>query len=219
MREIFHDIASNLSSFDWPTTLQGIGAIWVALVASIALGAWKKQLKATKSTEHIDLLSDTIYEFILLMNPPLSLLYFTKIDFVSYADSHLNIPKAEKQSGVLKYIERNGEESSKKLFERLSPAREVLGKMKALAIKSEVLNLPGYEKCQYSIMMLERSFNQVEKFASFLGSPHLNGENPIIQESLYFFKEIEPEIIVKDIETQHSAFISFAKGVYAKSIK
>ena len=70
---------AHLAQVDISSLLQGIGAIWVAVVATAALSTWRKQLYAEKQLSFIDELTDTVHEFILLMASPTSHLRYAKI--------------------------------------------------------------------------------------------------------------------------------------------
>ena len=70
MCEFITTTIANLKSVNWPDLLQGIGSIWVAIVATLALNAWKHQSKAQRQMNFMDELTDSVHEFIQLMSAP-----------------------------------------------------------------------------------------------------------------------------------------------------
>jgi hypothetical protein len=61
-----------ISSQNWSSIFQAIAAIWVAVIATYALGQWKKQIKLQKQVDFVDQLTDEIHEFMLTASPLVS---------------------------------------------------------------------------------------------------------------------------------------------------
>jgi hypothetical protein len=217
MAEILQTILKWLAETDWPATLQGIGAIWVALIAQRALSTWRRQLSAQKQIEFIGELTDTVNKFILLMSTPLSQLSFAKMGISSQTGIAFDYEKYE-NPGAIAFIEREGQKTSKKMLDELSAVQPVLSRMKSLIVKGQVFGMRDYSKCLNASQMLEWSYNQIEAFSVIVGSQNMNWEHPAVQRILENLDAIEPEKIKTNLDNQSKEIILFAKGAYEDAL-
>lgn len=203
---------------DWLSIAQGVAGIWIAIIATIALSTWRRQIKAKKHIDFIDELTDTIHVFILSMSVPVSSLKFAKIGIDSYAGIH-DEPEDIKNPEAIAFIKKQGKSTGKDIREHLDAARPILSKMKSLAAKGQVFGIENYSKCQNACRMLEWSYNQIEAFSSIIGDPHLNWKHPDVQQTLDNVLSIDPERIESNLAEQNSEFLLFARQAYYKILK
>ncbi len=211
-------IAGHLSTWNWPEVLQGIGALWVALVATLALGAWKAQLRTEKELEFIYAITDAINEFLLEMPGPITHLELAQIG----AKSHdgLGIKYREfPNPGAVEFIEKRGPEYGKKMLESLAPARPLLGHIQALATKGQMFNFPDVNVCLEITEQLSRVFGRAEAFAVMIGSDHMNWNNPHVQKTLSGALGVEAEDLRKSLEMQSRAITGYAKKIYQLALR
>lgn len=216
--ELLSNLGRYLVQFDVSSFLQGVGAIWVAVVATLALRTWRKQLHAEKQLAFIDELTDTVHEFILLMAPPTSLLAFAKIGIDAHKGVAFGFEKYENAEAIA-YITKNGRSTSERISEKLSAVKPVLGKMQALAVKGQVLGLPDYPRCQNACVMLAWTHDHIEAFSALIGDPNMNWDNPLVQKSLSNLPKFDPERVNNTLQEQNMEFIVFAKQAYEKATR
>lgn len=214
--QIFRELAGYLGRLDLSAFFQGAGAIWVAVVATIALRTWRKQLHAEKQLTFIDELTDTVHEFILLMSAPVTQLELAQIGIEAYKGAASGFERYENAHAIA-YISKVGNTTSSKLFGSLAEVKPVLGKMRALAVKGQVLGFSEYSRCQNSCQLLGWTHDHVEAFAAILGIGDINWENPTVQQSLNDLPKFDPARVRTTLQEQNADFIEFARQAYAKA--
>lgn len=198
---------------DWLSIAQGVAGIWMAVVATIALNTWRRQIKAQRHVDFLDELTDTVHVFILSMSAPVSSLKFAKIGIDSYSGIHYDSEDIKKPEAVA-FIKEQGENTRKCIQDQLETVRPVVSKMKSLVAKGQILGIENYFKCQNACNMLEWSYNQIEAFSSIIGNASLNWKHPEVQQTLDEIMSIEPEEIEKNLVEQNSQYLLFAKQAY-----
>jgi len=198
--------------------LQLIVGTWLAIVATMALNTWRKQLLVEKQLSFIDELTDTVHEFILLMAAPTSHLRYAKIGIDAHKGAALGFEQYENAEAIA-FINKDGPGTSDRIMASLALVRPVLGKMQSLAVKGQVLSLQDYPKCQNACTMLAWSHGQLQAFCAIIGNPNLNWENPLIQKHLNNLSKIDADRINANLTEQSGEFIEFAKKVYENAIR
>ena len=216
--EAFRMLKTYLSELDLSALLQGIGAIWVAVVATIALRTWRKQLHAEKQLAFIDELTDTVHEFILLMASPTTQLEFAQVGIEAHKGVAFGFEQYE-HGAAIAYITKAGKDTSARLFESLAKVKPVLGKMRALVVKGQVLGFPDYPRCQNACQLLGWTHDHIEAFAAILANGNLNWENPVVQQSLSSLPKFDPHRVRTTLQEQNAEFIQFAKQAYEKATR
>ena len=211
-------LVRNFLLINWLAIIQGIAGIWVAIIATIALNTWKRQIKAHKHIEFLDELTDTIHNFILSMSEPITHLEFTKIGIDCYAGIH-NEPEDMKNPEAVAFIKKCGKSTRDDIRECLTAARTILSKMNSLVAKGQIFGIDNYSQCQEACRMLEWSYNQIEAFFSIIGRQHLNWYNPKVQSALEKVLLVNPEDIKNNLTQQNTNFLLFAKQAHTKILK
>jgi hypothetical protein len=91
MSNFIQNLQTFFSKIDWP----GVAGIYMAIIATIALNTWRKQIKAQKHVNFLDELTDTVHAFILSMSGPVTSLKFAKISID--AQSYVHKDSADKK--------------------------------------------------------------------------------------------------------------------------
>ena len=213
MYDLMQNLQAIFSETDWPSIMQGVAGIWVAILATIALNTWRKQIKAQKHVDFLDELTDTIHAFILSMSGPVSSLKFAKIEIDSYSHIHKNTDD-QKNVGAVEFIKKDGRFTRESIQKQLESVRPILSKMNSLVAKGQILGIKNYIKCQNACSMLECSYNQIEAFSSIIGNTNLNWENPEVQKTLDKILSVNSEQIDKNLVEQNSEYLLFARQAY-----
>lgn len=209
MYDFMQNLQTIFSKIDWP----GVAGIWMAILATIALNTWRKQIKAQKYVDFLDELTDTVHAFILSMSGPVTALKFAKITIDSY--SHVYKDSNDQENvGVVEFIKKDGSDTRESIQKQLEPVRPILSKMKSLVAKGQILGIKDYFNCQNACDMLEWSFNQIEAFSSIIGSTNLYWENPEVQKTLDKILTVDSEEIFRNMAEQNSKYLLFAKQAY-----
>ena len=218
MGEFVNKILQPLCEWNWAEIVKGIVSIWVAIVATLALKTWKRQSKAQKEIDFMDEIANAVHEFIDSMAAPTEMAKYIKIGIESYAGSpHLD-PEIENAEAVV-YIQRQGKEDSKRLYEYLKPCSPSLTKIRSLSVKGQVLGLKNYKDCHNACSMLTWQHDRIQALCYIIGSDSLNWRNPEVQESLSKVIQLDPEEIKKEIEEQNLRFLTFVKENYERIYK
>jgi hypothetical protein len=202
-----------LTKLDWTGTHSAIAAVWVAIIATYALGQWKKQIKLQKQVDFIDKLTDEVHEFMLAASPVVSSIKFTKIGFESYKGARTNYKNIENNNAI-SFIESRGKESSDRMISYIEPLRKIVGKMKSLTVKGQIYGIENYDKCQHAISVIEHVYRQMESFAYFIGNTNLEWENPEVQRALNSVVQIDTDLIDRNLSEQNTAYLLFAQDLY-----
>lgn len=87
-------------------------------------------------------------------------------------------------------------------------------KLRSLTAKGQVFKFNGYTKCQNAVAMLTWHFDRIEEFATVIGSPSWNWENPEILKCLKDVMAIDPNEVYKSVQENNVAIIEFARDTY-----
>ncbi len=204
-----------ISKQNWSAVLQGIGAIWVAIVATIALNQWKRQIKLQKQVDFVDLLTDEVHEFMLSASPVVSAIKYTKIGFTSFSGTNREY-KDLKHNGAISFIEKHGKEESEKMIKEIDQLRKIISKIRSLSTKGQMYGINNYAQAKASIEIMEHVYRQMEAFAYFIGNTHLNWLHPDVQNTLDGIAEMDEELISKNLAQQNIEYIKFAQDMYKK---
>jgi len=194
--------------------LTALAAIWVAFVATYGLHTWKHQARTQKYIQFMDELTDTVHEYILAMEAPIQYLKFIKISIDSHSEVELLKQNDTKNSGIIAYIEKDGESDQVRLNQYLDKVRSIRSRMMSLATKGQVLGFDNYNQCYNACKMLAWSHDQIEAFASMIGSVHLNWQNDEIQQALNKVMTVDVGTIRKNLEKHNVIFLEFIKQNY-----
>jgi len=204
-----------ISKQNWSAVLQGIGAIWVAIIATIALNQWKKQIKIQKQIDFVDLLTDEVHEFMLSASPVVSAIKFTKIGFKSFSGTNRDY-KEIKHNGAISFIEKHGKEESERMIKEIDQLRKIISKIRSLSTKGQMYGINNYAQAKESIEIIEHVFRQMEAFAYFIGKTNLNWLHPDVQNTLNSIAEMDEELISTNLAQQNIEYIKFAQNLYKK---
>jgi len=213
MMNIDCKIIETTAGWDWSAIIQAVVSIWVAIVATLALYTWKSQAKAKRQDDFLDTLLDSTHNFIILMEGPIAMVQWVKMDMQSHADlspadTRLNTP------GAIAYITRNGENHSKQLGELLEKCRPALTKVQSLIIKGKVLGIMDDGECNEYSVLIKWPYERILGFSQVIGDTTLNWGNPEVQETVDNVLALEAEDIREYSKEQYSRFIEFVQTKY-----
>jgi len=130
MSDFLQNLQTYFCKIDWP----GVAGIWMAIIATIALNTWRKQIKAQKHVNFLDELTDTVHAFILSMSAPVNSVKFAKIAIDAH--SYVHRDSADKRNvGAIEFIKKEGKDTRESIQEQLESVRPILSKMKTLVAK------------------------------------------------------------------------------------
>ena len=218
MLSFIETVLSQIATWKWPDLLQGIGAIWVACVATVALNTWKSQLRTEKELEFIHALTDAINELLLQLPIPITYFELAKIG-IGARDGLGPKYRGLENAGPIEFIETRGPEYGKRILESLTPIRMIVGNTQALVTKGQMFGFPDYDRCLNVVNQLTGAFRQIEGFAVLIASDHMNWENSKIQNTLTKVLAIEPEAIRKSLEAQSLEITDYARTIYKRALR
>ena len=199
----------------WAQISSFIVGFWIAVVATWALSTWRKQLRAQKQLLFIDELTNSVHEFIRLMDAPTNRLRYAKICIEAHEGVASGFEQYENAEAIA-FINKDGLVTCDRIRADLALVRPVFAKMESLTVKGQFLGLQDYSECLDACEMLARSYRQLQTFSIIIGSSYMNRKNPQIQEYLNNISKIDAECINANLEEQRKKFIEFAKKVYEK---
>ena len=161
----------------------------------------------------MDEITESVHEFIDLMAAPTEMVKYVKIGIESYAslpelDQSLENPEA------VAYIQKQGQEDAKRLYEYLKPCTQPLSKIRSLVAKGQVFGFKNYNECQNACAMITWQYDRIQSWCSIIGSGSLYWKNPKVQESLSKVIFLDSDDIEKQIKEQHVKFLIFIKDNY-----
>ncbi len=218
MCDFVRSIPQFLGDMDWIAIAPVVIGTWMAIIATMALGTWKRQIKAKKRIDFIDELTDTIHTFILSMSDPIEYLKYAKIGIDCHADYYGEFADIKNPEAVA-FIKKQGKSTRQNIQRCLETTRPILSKMRTLEAKGQIFGIEGYSKCQNACRMLGWSYDQIEAFSFIIGDTNLNWKNPKVQKTLDSILSIDPENIRSNLAEQNSNFLLFAKQAYSEILK
>ena len=218
MNEPEKTLITELLTWNWSGIIQSIAAFITVAIAYLALSSWKNQHKTQKITSFLDELTESIHEYVRLINIPVQHLQFIKIQIDSYKsnstlDEELKFPEA------VMFIKSKGKEESKNLLDSLNPCDKSLNKIHSLIVKGQVWNINDYGRCQEACMLMIKQYERLQAVSSIIGNPNLNWKNEKVEKTLESILEVTPEDIEYQLNKNQIAFITFVKKTYEKVYK
>ena len=166
-----------------------------------------------KQTDFLDVLTDTVHEYIQALSRPLEYLKLLRIGFESYR----GVPGSRDDTlkgGVIAYIEKNGDHDAKQMWDYLEQGERLASKINALVAKGQVYGFAEYDQCRRSIEMLLWQHKRLQAVALMVGSTCSNWDHPIVQQSIENMLTVQPEDIDNDLKGHDVAFIEFINKNY-----
>lgn len=198
---------------EWSEIIQAASGIWMAVIASFALGTWRKQIKAQKYVNFVDELTETVNEFLHSMYAPITTMQFAKLEIHSHID-YLGDYNGTRNPSIIMFIKNKGKDTHDKLQGQLLVVRPILSKMMMLVAKGQIYELPDYGRCHDACNMLKLSYEQAEAFCYIIGDTNLNFDNPEAQQLLEKIFGINTTDINNNLVEQNTEYLKFAQEVY-----
>ncbi len=195
--------------------ISGVSTLAIAVAAWVGLSSWKKQERAKIKSKFLDEIADAAFDYMNEISPLVSLLTFFEIGIQSYSESAALLGSKEWYAGIQKFVEVQGKDNSKKMNEYLDKVKLPKTRMKSLSIKGQVLGFDGYGECLDACDRLALSSDQIEAYATMLGSPHWNYDNDIIKATVTnTLENVTSAKIQKDLYDNHTRLLKFLKKQY-----
>ncbi len=188
-----------------------MASIATALVAVVALNAWKRQDRAKRQAEFLDALVEATHAYIAEMPAPVSMLKMSMAGFKGYVPTDGDDRELR---GAIAYIEKNGREDAKQLMELLDKVSVSAVKLDALATKGQVFLLEGYPECRDAVARLTLQLRRIQHFAIMLrGSWYW--QNPEVRKGLVTVMEVSGDI-EQQMTNNNIVVLEFARRTYAR---
>lgn len=209
------EVINKISTWNWSGVITSTTSLITVIIAYIALSSWKKQHKTEKYTLFLDELTDAIHEYLQLIQVPVQQLKFIKIAINCYQNTPRLNNSLSHPEAVL-FITEKGTQEAKALRSSLSSCQNSFNKIKSLSVKGQILNIENYSSCFQSCEQLTWQHGRLEAFCTIIGNPHLNWENPTVNESLESVLAITSEEIQAILNKYHIEYLNFVKTTYSK---
>lgn len=200
-----------ITGLSWLEIIKAAGPVATAFVAFFALKNWQRQDKAKRQADFLDQLTEAVHTFIAEMSKPVTLAQFIKTSMESHAPTWKGGDQSMK--GVIAYIEKRGEEDSKRLLKALEAVQPSTIRLRSLVAKGQVFRFKDYTKCQNAVAMLTWQFDRLEALMAFIGSPSWNWQHPDVS-SLLAKMAIDTDEVQKSLKDNNVAIIEFVTAIY-----
>jgi hypothetical protein len=215
----FNEFLTSLKLMSLIQIFGAIATIALAIFAWMGLKTWKNQTRTQIHLKFIDDLNDAVNGYIMAMNYPVQLVWHLEIAIKSYTEVEISNGNEGENDGFIKYIERHGEETGKKLFEHLEKVRPFISKIRSLRTKGQIFNFSNYRETYHACEMLLLSHDLISGFAGLVGDPHMNWENELVKKNLTSFRNIKSSDIQKDLGKHNIVILKFSKEIYEQLLK
>jgi hypothetical protein len=200
-----------ITGLPWLELIKAAAPVATAFIAFLALKNWKRQDRANRQANFLDQLTEAVHTFIAEMSKPVTVAEFIKVSM----DSHAPTGEGGDQSikGIIAYIEKHGENDSKRLLEALDAVQPSTIRLRSLIAKGQVFRFKGYAKCYNAVVMLTWQFDRLEALMAFIRSPSVNWEHPAVSSLLPKMK-IDTDEVHKSLMENNVAIIEFITAIY-----
>lgn len=206
-----------MCSMDWFEVLKTAAAVTAPIIGFFALRNWQRQDKAKRDAEFLNDLIKAAHAYITEMSTPLTVWRMIKIGIDAHAPTWEQGDETEKAvKGAIAYIEKNGEREAKRAFEALAKARPAVVALQSLIAWGQVFKFDNYTNATNAVRMLVWHFDKLEAFTAFVGSTNMYWSNPQIQKSLKDLIAIDTDAMIKNMQENDVALITFARATYAE---
>jgi len=197
--------------------IKALAPVATAFIAFFALRNWQRQDKAKREADFLDALIEATHAYIVEMPTPITILQMAKIGMESHAQTWETGDESDiAVKGAIAYIEKYGEETSKRLLGVLETVRPSVIILRSLAAKGQVFKFNGYAKCWNAVTMLTWHFGRIEAFAGLIGSSTWNWQHPEVLSHLKNMMAIGPDEIRKSLAENNAAILEFSSETYER---
>lgn len=217
MRDVFVSSFQAITGVNWLEVLKALAPVATAVIALIALKNWQRQDKAKREAEFLDALIEAAHAYIVEMPKPITFLEMAKIGMDSHAPTWETVEEADiAVKGAIAYIQKYGEEHSKRFREVAEAVRPSVIKLRSLTAKGQVFNFADYAKCRHAVAMLTWHFDRIEAFMTFIGSTTWYWENPRVLKHLKDLMAIDPDEIRRSVQGDNVSILEFCSETYRR---
>ena len=193
-------ILDALTRVEWLDILKTVGTLATAVIAYLALRNWQRQDRATREAEFLDALIETVHAYVVELGRPIALVESVRIGMKSQTSAWNDDDESVAiEKGAILYIKKEGAEAAKRLLVALDEVRPASIRLRSLGTKGQVFSFKDYAKCHDALALLIWQFDRMEAFATIVGSPTLNWENPEVKRTLLNVLTVAPKDIRKHI--------------------
>lgn len=207
-----------VSNIRWPETIGALASIVTAAIAFWALQTWKHQDKAKVKAEFLDSLIETAHAYTAEIHKPITLLEMSKIGIKANEPVRKSMGADDLLvEGAIAYINKHGENDSKRLSGVLKLIQPNVVKLRSLAAKGQVFKFDSYERCYNAVATLTWHFDRLEAFMAVIGSPTWNWDHPEVLNLLNDAIAIDPDDLRASIKKNNVELLEFARLTYEKT--
>jgi len=206
-----------ITNINWLEVVKSLAPVATAFIAFVALRNWKRQDKAKREAEFLDILVEATHTYLAEMERPVTLAEIAKIGMQSHIPTWESGDEAGKAAkGAIAYIQKDGVEFAKKMQESLEGAQPSFVKLKSLVVKGQLFQFVGYENCLEAVASLTWQFERIAALTATIGSPTLNWEHPLVLDRLKKVSSIDVEELRVELQERNVDVIKFASATYKK---
>jgi hypothetical protein len=206
-----------ITGVNWLEVIKALAPVATAFIAFFALRNWQRQDKAKREADFLDALIEAAHAYIVEMPKPITILEMAKIGIESHAPTWETGDEADiAVKGAIAYIQKYGEDTSKRLLEVLETVQPSVIKLRSLAAKGQIFKFDGYAKCGNAVAMLTWHFDRIEAFAVVIGSSTWNWQHPRVLKHLKDMMAINPDEIRQNAQENNVALLAFVSETYGR---
>jgi hypothetical protein len=206
-------ILSVILDQDWLAIAKAVPPIWLAIIATLALTTWKRQLKAKQKTELLDKLTTAVYYFKNHLVHPTVWFEVIKIDFQK------NFPEYSKnqEQVAMNFISEKGKMYSNRLEESLKDCKEKRYEVENLIIQVEILNFIDHKNCSDACYQIIDQYSELATLAIDVGNINCTPVKAVA--TLDKVLTLNYEQIIDDLHKEHEKYLEFAIKNYKRIYK
>jgi uncharacterized protein YggT (Ycf19 family) len=208
------EIICSILSWNWIGISQSLIGFATLCIAISALNVWKKQHKASQVSNLLDQLTDSVHSYLQSLSVTIQYLNFAQIGIDSY-QFDMNVGQnSDKKLWVIKFIEKEGKETSERLFASLRDSEASYNKIKSLLVKGQIYSIPNFVDCINSCNNLLWQYDRLQAFAVMVGSPNLNWDNPKAEKGLENILDLTNISIDSFLKKHQKVFFDFSRDTF-----
>lgn len=208
------EIICSILSWNWIGITQCLIGFATLYIAISALNVWKKQHKASQVSNLLDQLTDSVHSYLQSLSVTIQYLNFTQIGIDSCQYDMGVDQNSDRKLWAIKFIEKEGKETSERLFASLKDSEASYNKIKSLLVKGQIYGIPNFVDGINSCNNLLWQYDRLQAFAVMIGSPNMNWDNPKVNEGLENILDITNSSIDSYLKEHQKVFFEFSRDTF-----
>lgn len=211
--KIFSSIGQFILNIHWLGIAQFLGGLGTIIIAGIAwrgLNAWRTELGHKEKLKTLTDLMEGMTQLFYRLKEPIKTIKFME-ELSESMQGFEPEPDYGENTGFIRFIESQGQNTSKSLYDRLQVISDAISKVQPLILNAECMGFQNLKNSRTVYLNFIICENKIAAFRHMLSLQNMNWENPRVQDSVTSVRQNRSQLLDDQLNNDFNLFIEFSK--------